>query len=194
MGKAMTVANDFEDIFVHNTALVDEGAIIGNGTKVWHFTHILPGAHVGKNCTIGQNVYIAGSVSIGNNCKIQNNVSLYDGVSLEDDVFCGPSCVFTNDYLPRAYSDSDWTILPTEVKKGASIGANATIVCGNTIGEYALVAAGAVVTKNVPSHALVVGVPAKQIGWVCSCGGKLNEQKENRYHCLVCGKTMVIDS
>jgi UDP-2-acetamido-3-amino-2,3-dideoxy-glucuronate N-acetyltransferase len=161
--------------FIHHTAIIDSGATIGDGTKVWHFTHVMPGARIGRDCVLGQNVYVGGAVVMGDGCKVQNNVSLYDGVVLEDDVFCGPSSVFTNDLFPRAHHKRAWEIAPTIVKRGASIGANATVVCGNTIGEHALVGAGAVVTGDVPAYALMVGVPARQIGWVCECGRRLDE-------------------
>lgn len=170
--------------FVHETSVVDEGAIIGDGTKIWHFSHIQGGARIGKDCIFGQNVNVGGEAVIGDRCKIQNNVSVYDGVTLEDNVFCGPSCVFTNDLMPRAHSDQGWEIAPTLVKQGASIGANATIVCGHTIGRYATVGAGAVVTADVPDQALVVGVPARQIGWVCECGRVLDENQS-----CSCGRT-----
>ncbi|MDR2672013.1 MAG: N-acetyltransferase [Coriobacteriales bacterium] len=167
-------------VFIHDTALVDAGAHIGPKTKIWHFSHIQSGAQIGSGCSFGQNVYIANDVRVGNDCKVQNNVSLYDGITLQDEVFLGPSCVFTNDFYPRAHSDSGWQILPTLVKRGASVGANATIVCGNTIGEYALIGSGSVVTHDVPAYALVVGVPARQIGWVCRCGSKLIECQTER--------------
>lgn len=147
-------------IYVHPSSYVDEGAKIGKGTRIWHFCHVQRGASVGDGCTLGQNVYIGENVTVGSRCKIQNNVSVYSGVTLEDDVFCGPSCVFTNDLHPRA-ADEEWECLSTIVKRGASIGANATVVCGNTIGENAMVAAGAVVTRDVPDNVLVAGVPAK---------------------------------
>lgn len=181
-------------VFVHETALIDEGAVLGEGTKVWHFTHISSGARIGKACSFGQNVYVANDVVVGDNCKIQNNVSLYDGVRLDDDVFCGPSCVFTNDFYPRAHSDAGWSVLPTHIARGAAIGANATIVCGNTVGEYALVAAGAVVTRDVSAHALVAGVPARQIGWVCSCGQKLTQKEDKSFACEACGKSYSFES
>lgn len=150
--------------FVHESSYIDEDVEIGEGTKIWHFCHIQKGARIGKNCVLGQNVNISNNVKIGDNVKIQNNVSVYEGVELEDGVFCGPSCVFTNDLMPRAeFPKGSARYVKTLVKHGASIGANATIVCGNTIGEYAMVAAGAVVTKNVPDHTLVVGVPARVI-------------------------------
>ena len=153
--------------FVHESSYIDEDVEIGEGTKIWHFCHIQKGAKIGKNCTLGQNVNVASHVTIGNDVKIQNNVSVYEGVELEDGVFCGPSCVFTNDLTPRArYPKGRENYKNTLVKEGASIGANASIVCGHTIGKYAMVAAGAVVTKDVPDYALVAGVPAVQIGEV----------------------------
>ena len=156
--------------FVHPTSCVDEGTVIGSGTRVWHFSHILKNSIVGKNCIIGQFVSIGPDVMIGNRCKIQNNVSVYKGVTLEDEVFCGPSCVFTNVYNPRAFIERKNEYLPTLVKKGATIGANATILCGITIGKYSLIGAGSVIKKDVPDYAVVVGVPAVQKGWACKCG------------------------
>lgn len=153
--------------FVHESSYVDENVQIGEGSKIWHFCHIQSGARIGKHCSLGQNVNVAGNVTIGNDVKIQNNVSIYEGVELEDGVFCGPSCVFTNDLTPRArYPKGRENYKRTLVKEGASIGANATIVCGHTVGKFAMVAAGAVVTKDVPDYALVAGVPAKVIGKV----------------------------
>ena len=153
--------------FVHPTSIVDNDVEIGEGTKIWHFSHIQSGARIGKNCSFGQNVNVANNVIVGDSCKIQNNVSLYEGVELEDGVFCGPSCVFTNDLTPRAeYPKGRENYKRTLIKRGASIGANATIVCGNTVGKYAMIAAGAVVTKDVPDYALVAGVPARVVGWV----------------------------
>jgi UDP-2-acetamido-3-amino-2,3-dideoxy-glucuronate N-acetyltransferase len=162
------------DYFSHSTAIIDPGAQIGVDTKIWHFTHISGGATIGNSCTLGQNVYIGNEVVLGANVKIQNNVSVYDGVEIHDDVFCGPSMVFTNVYNPRASIIRKHEYKKTIVKRGASIGANATIICGVTIGEYAFVGAGAVVSRNVKPFALVVGVPAKQIGWVDELGYKLN--------------------
>jgi UDP-2-acetamido-3-amino-2,3-dideoxy-glucuronate N-acetyltransferase len=173
--------------FVHETAIVDPGAVVGTGTKIWHFSHVLPGSTVGERCNIGQNVVIGPNVAIGNNCKIQNNVSVYKGVTLEDGVFCGPSMVFTNIYNPRAEIAKMDQVRPTLVKRGATIGANATIVCGTTLGRYSFVGAGAVVTRNVPDHALVLGNPAKQIGWMCACGERLSDELE----CLSCGKRYI---
>ncbi|MEN3040585.1 MAG: DapH/DapD/GlmU-related protein [Bacteroidia bacterium] len=161
--------------FVHPTALIDEDVEIGEGTKIWHFSHILRGSRIGKNCVLGQNVVVGPFVRVGNNCKIQNNVSLYYGVELEDGVLCGPSCVFTNDKYPRAFIERRNEFLQTRVKQGATIGANATIMCGITIGRFAMIGAGAVVLNDVPDHALVVGNPARQVGWVCECGETLKE-------------------
>ena len=155
------------DYFVHESSYIDEDVKIGAGTKIWHFCHVQKGARIGENCSFGQNVNVSNNVIIGNDCKVQNNVSLYEGVELEDGVFCGPSCVCTNDLTPRArYPKGRKGYKRTLIKEGASIGANATIVCGNTIGDYAMVAAGAVVTKDVPAYTLVAGVPAKVIGRV----------------------------
>lgn len=155
------------DYFVHESSYIDENVRIGKGTKIWHFCHIQEGAKIGENCSFGQNVNVSNNVIIGNECKVQNNVSIYEGVELEDGVFCGPSCVFTNDLSPRArYPKGKAGYKRTIIKEGASIGANATIVCGNVIGKYSMIAAGAVVTKDVPDYALVAGVPAKIIGKV----------------------------
>lgn len=165
-----------KDYFVHESSYIDEGAEIGGGTRIWHFCHIQKGARIGSNCSLGQNVNIANNVVIGNGVKIQNNVSVYEGVAIEDHVFLGPSCVFTNDLTPRAkYPKGKENYKKTWVREGASVGANATIVCGHEIGRWAMVAAGAVITKNVPSYALMAGVPAKQVGWVCECGRPLPE-------------------
>ena len=177
------------DYFVHESAFVDSGAAIGKATRIWHFCHVMTGARIGEYCSLGQNVFIAGGVTVGNHVKIQNNVSVYEGVILEDYVFCGPSMVFTNVKTPRsAYprntSEDYETIL---VKHGATIGANATVVCGTTLGEWAFVAAGAVVTKDVPPYALVAGVPARMLGWACECGLALRFDEE-RTTCRACGK------
>jgi UDP-2-acetamido-3-amino-2,3-dideoxy-glucuronate N-acetyltransferase len=161
------------DYFVHESAYVDEGARIGKGTKIWHFCHVLPGAEIGERCNLGQNVVVMPGTRVGNNVKIQNNVSIYEGVTLEDDVFCGPSCVFTNVLTPRSHVSRKNEYALTLVKKGASIGANATVVCGITIGEFAFIGAGAVVTANVPPYGLMVGVPARRVGWMCQCGERL---------------------
>lgn len=160
--------------FAHASAYIDSGARIGEGTKIWHFSHIMPGTVIGPGCNIGQNVVAGPDVTLGSGCKVQNNVSIYKGVTLEDDVFCGPSMVFTNVLNPRAHIRRMDEARPTLVKKGASLGANCTIVCGVTIGRYAFVGAGAVVTKDVPDYALVYGSPAKVRGWVCACGEKLD--------------------
>ena len=162
-----------ENFFAHETAVLDAGVDIGEGTKIWHFTHIMPGSHIGKNCNIGQNVVISPDVILGNNVKVQNNISIYTGVICEDDVFLGPSVVFTNVINPRSAIVRRNNYARTLVKKGASIGANATIVCGHTIGEYAFIGAGTVVTKNVPAYALVVGNPSRQTGWMSEFGHKL---------------------
>ena len=161
------------DYFVHETAIIDQGAQIGNNSKIWHFTHVMGSAHIGQNCNIGQNVYIDKNVTIGNGVKIQNNVSVYANVTIEDDCFLGPSMVFTNVMNPRAFVERKTEFKNTLVKKGCSIGANATIVCGTTLGEYSFIGAGTVVTKDVPNFAMVVGVPAKQIGWMSKHGEKL---------------------
>lgn len=162
------------DYYVHESSYIDENVSIGSGTKIWHFCHVQKGASVGSNCSLGQNVNVSNNVTIGNDCKIQNNVSIYEGVTLEDGVFCGPSCVFTNDLTPRArYPKGHENYKKTIVKEGASIGANATIVCGHTVGKCAMVAAGAVVTKDVPDYALVAGIPAKVIGKVDEYGNIL---------------------
>lgn len=172
--------------FVHPSSFVDEPVDIGQGTKIWHFCHISRGAKIGRNCTLGQNVYVGGRAIIGNNCKIQNNVSVYDLVTLEDDVFCGPSMVFTNDINPRAAFPKGEKWIPTLVRRGASLGANCTILCGITIGRYAFVAAGAVVRRDVPDFALVAGVPAKVIGWMCQCGGRLDFTRRTQTTCQLC--------
>jgi UDP-2-acetamido-3-amino-2,3-dideoxy-glucuronate N-acetyltransferase len=159
--------------FAHPTAVVDEGCEIGEGSKVWHFCHISPGARLGKGCNLGQNVFVAGKVVIGNNVKIQNNVSLYDGVVIEDDVFCGPSMVFTNVLNPRSHVNRKGEYAPTRVGQGATLGANSTIVCGSSIGRFAFIAAGAVVTHDVPDYALVMGVPGRIVGWMSAHGARL---------------------
>jgi len=161
------------DYFVHESSYVDEGAVIGAGTKIWHFSHVMSGAVIGERCNLGQNVVVMPGTRMGTNVKIQNNVSIYEGVELEDDVFCGPSCVFTNVINPRSHVTRKHEYRRTLVKRGASIGANATIVCGSTLGEYVLIGAGAVVKGDIPAYALMVGVPARRIGWVCQCGTRL---------------------
>ena len=182
--KSQTKAEDF---YAHPTAVIDKGCEINGGTKVWHFSHIMSGSKIGKNCNIGQNVFISSETTIGDNCKIQNNVSVYKGVTLEDGVFCGPSMVFTNVFNPRAEIRKMDQIRSTLVKKGATIGANATIVCGITLGRYSFVGAGAVVTENILDYALVVGNPAKQIGWMCECGERLTHKLE----CLSCNRLFI---
>jgi UDP-2-acetamido-3-amino-2,3-dideoxy-glucuronate N-acetyltransferase len=162
--------------FIHESAYVDDGAVIGDDTRIWHFCHINAGAVIGARCSLGQNVVVMPKTRIGNNVKIQNNVSIYEGVELEDDVFCGPSMVFTNVINPRSHVSRKHEYRPTLVRRGASIGANATIVCGATLGEYAFVGAGAVVARDVKPYALVVGIPARQVGWVCACGEKLESR------------------
>jgi UDP-2-acetamido-3-amino-2,3-dideoxy-glucuronate N-acetyltransferase len=169
--------------FAHDSAIIDPGAAIGEGTRIWHFCHVMARARIGAGCVLGQNVYV-GNVTIGAGVKIQNNVSVYDGVTLEDAVFCGPSCVFTNVINPRADVERKDEFKRTLVKRGATIGANATVLCGATIGEYALVGAGAVVRGDVPAYALVVGVPARRLGWVCACAVRLGDDLA----CPACGR------
>jgi len=178
-----------EKAFIHPTAVVDPGAVLGAGAKVWHFCHVMEGAQVGEGCSLGQNVFVARGVVLGRNCKVQNNVSLYEGVTLEDDVFCGPSMVFTNVVNPRSHVVRKSEYRPTLVKKGATLGANATILCGHTVGRYAFVGAGAVVTKDVPDHALVVGVPGRRTGWMCACGVRL--PSSGPLVCPACGARYV---
>jgi UDP-2-acetamido-3-amino-2,3-dideoxy-glucuronate N-acetyltransferase len=173
-------------VTIHPTAIVDEGAQIGDGSRVWHWAHICGSAKIGERCSFGQNVFVGNKVVIGNNVKIQNNVSVYDNVTLEDDVFCGPSMVFTNVYNPRSAVSRKDEYRDTLVKRGATLGANCTIVCGTTIGEFAFIGAGAVITRDVPSHALMVGVPARQRGWMCRCGVGLDGAKGS-VQCTACG-------
>lgn len=174
-----------KDYFVHESSYIDDGAKIGKGTKIWYFCHIQAGAEIGENCSLGQNVNVSNNVRIGNGCKIQNNVSVYEGVELEDYVFCGPSMVFTNDLTPRAkYPKGREGYMKTLLKTGASVGANATIVCGNTLGKWCMIGSGAVVTGDVKDHALMAGVPTRQIGWVCECGTVLKEDLK----CSYCGR------
>lgn len=186
-----------EEYYKHESAFVEEDTEIGEGTNIWHLVHVREGASIGKNCNLGKDVYVGTDVEIGNNVKIQNGVSVYQGVTVEDDVFLGPHMTFTNDLYPRATSDG-WDIISTLVKKGASIGAHATIISGITVGNYSMVGAGAIVTKDVPDFALVVGNPAKINGFVCYCGEKLKEiEKETDdsvvYSCSECGKEVEID-
>lgn len=164
------------EYFVHETSFVDDDVEIGEGTRIWHFSHVLKGARIGKNCSLGQNVNVGNNVHIGDGCKLQNNVSVYEGVELEDYVFCGPSMVFTNDLTPRAkYPKGSAGYKKTVLHTGATVGANATVVCGHELGEWCMIAAGAVVTKDVVPYALMAGVPAQRIGWVCECGNVLDE-------------------
>jgi len=179
-----------KNYYAHETTCIDDGCTIGQGTKIWHFSHIMTGSKIGERCNIGQNVVISPGVTIGNGVKIQNNVSLYTGVIVEDDVFFGPSCVFTNVINPRAFIERKDEFRQTTVKKGSSIGANATIVCGNDIGRYALIGAGAVVTKDVPDYALVIGTPARVIGFVCQCAERLGFSGETAL-CASCGKKYI---
>lgn len=174
--------------YVHPSAVIDDGATIGAGTRVWHFVHVMAGAEIGQDCVFGQNCFI-GNVMIGNGVHIQNNVSVYDGVTLEDHVFAGPSCVFTNVINPRSELNRKDQLRPTLVKRGATIGANATIICGATIGRYAFVGAGAVVSGDVADYALVLGVPARRVGWMCSCGERLPTTTDQRPSCASCGAT-----
>ncbi len=171
--------------FVHESSLVDKGARVGQGTKIWHFSHINSGARIGKDCVIGQNVFVGAKSVIGNGVRVQNNVSIYEGVILEDFVFCGPSMVFTNVINPRSFLSRKHEFKKTLVKKGATIGANATIICGNTIGRYAFLGAGTIITKNVPDYGLVVGNPGRLIGYMCECGLRL-KFKGSRATCSVC--------
>lgn len=183
-----------DNYFAHPSAIVDEGCVIGEGTKIWHFSHIMPGCVIGSHCNIGQNVVVSPKVILGNNVRIQNNVSVYEGVICEDDVFLGPSMVFTNVINPRSAVSRKHEYLKTLVKKGASIGANATIVCGNEIGEYAFIGAGAVVTKPVPAYALVVGNPARQTGWMSEYGHKLQFGGDGKAICPESGQEYLLEN
>jgi UDP-2-acetamido-3-amino-2,3-dideoxy-glucuronate N-acetyltransferase len=182
------------EFFAHSTAIVDEGCQVGDGTKIWHFSHVMPGCVIGNNCNIGQNVVVSSKVILGNNVRVQNNVSIYEGVICEDDVFLGPSMVFTNVINPRSAVSRKHEYLQTLVRKGASIGANATIVCGNEIGEYAFIGAGAVVTKPVPAYALVIGNPARQTGWMSEYGHKLQFDANGKAVCSESGEEYVLSN
>jgi len=171
--------------FIHPTAIIDPGAVIGDGTRIWHFCHVMPGAVIGDGCNLGQNVFADNNTRIGNGVKIQNNVSVYNGVTLEDDVFIGPSVVFTNVINPRSFVERKTEFRPTLVKKGASIGANATVICGIVIGEFAMIGAGAVVTGNVPAHAVMIGNPARQTGWISDTGINLELDEKGKAFCNV---------
>jgi len=173
--------------WVHPTAVVDEGAVLGEGTRVWHFAHVSAGAHIGERCVLGQNVFIGRGVRIGNGVKVQNNVSVFEGVEIHDDAFLGPSCVFTNVLNPRAFIERKTEFKPTHVGRGATIGANATIVCGHDLGAYCLVGAGSVVPRGVAAHALVVGNPARPLGWVCVCATRLASDP-GEHACGACGR------
>jgi UDP-2-acetamido-3-amino-2,3-dideoxy-glucuronate N-acetyltransferase len=177
---------------VHPTAIVDPGAAIGEGTRIWHWVHICGGARIGGGCSFGQNVYVGNDVVIGENVRVQNNVSIYDSVTLENDVFCGPSMVFTNVVNPRSHVSRKHEYRRTVVKKGATIGANATVICGHNIGRYAFIGAGAVVTSDVPDYALMLGVPARRVGWICQCGERLTETGGDA-KCAACGAAYRID-
>ena len=182
--------------FIHESAYVDDGAVIGDDTKIWHFCHVMPGAVIGERCSLGQNVVVMPGTRMGSNVKVQNNVSIYEGVELEDDVFCGPSMVFTNVINPRSHVSRKTEYRRTLVRRGASIGANATIVCGVELGAYAFVGAGAVVTADVKPYALVVGVPARHIGWMCQCGERLaigGLDGSGRFVCAACGSAYRLD-
>jgi UDP-2-acetamido-3-amino-2,3-dideoxy-glucuronate N-acetyltransferase len=175
---------------IHPSAIVDSGAVIGDSTRIWHWVHISGGARIGSKCSFGQNVFV-GNVIIGNGVKVQNNVSIYDGVEIEDDVFCGPSMVFTNVINPRSHVVRKHEYRKTLVRKGATIGANATVLCGNTIGQFAMIGAGAVVTKNILDYALMIGAPARRIGWMCQCGIKITG--EGNIACSACGSRYFVD-
>lgn len=178
--------------FVSKTAIVEKSAVIGEGTQIWHFSHVMKGAQIGKNCKLGQNTFVADGAIIGNDVKIQNNVSVYSGITLKDGVFCGPSAVFTNVKTPRSLYPVYKKYAKTLVKTGASIGANATIICGVTIGRHAFIGAGSVVTKDVPDFSLVYGNPAKFQGWICQCGQKLIKVKNNNYICKKCKQKYIL--
>lgn len=179
---------------IHPSAIVDDGAEIGDGSRVWHFVHVCGKAKIGKNCSLGQNVFVGNDVTIGNNVKVQNNVSVFDAVRIEDDVFCGPSMVFTNVYNPRSAIVRKDEYRETFVRKGASLGANCTIVCGSTVGEYAFVGAGAVINRDVAPYALMVGVPARRVGWMCQCGVQLPKARLGEVSCTACDRTYRLEA
>jgi UDP-2-acetamido-3-amino-2,3-dideoxy-glucuronate N-acetyltransferase len=185
--------SDKPSYFSHESSYVDDGSVVGEGTKIWHFSHVMTGARIGRRCNIGQNVVVSPDVTIGDNVKIQNNVSVYTGVILEDDVFCGPSMVFTNVVNPRSHVSRKDEYRQTLVKRGATLGANSTIVCGHSIGRYAFIGAGAVVTRDIPDYALVLGNPARVVGWMCECGVKLVScaAMPERARCSACGAEYV---
>lgn len=186
-------ASNPSPVFIHPTAIIDEGAQIGAGSKIWHWVHVCGGARIGQNCSLGQNVFVSNGAVLGNNVKLQNNVSVYDGVTLEDDVLCGPSMVFTNVINPRSHISRKHEYQTTRVRRGASIGANATIVCGIEIGRYAFIGAGATVTRDVPDFALMAGVPSRRIGWVCQCGVKLPQpDADGHANCPACQDAYLI--
>lgn len=186
--------SDQKNYFAHETAVIDEGCEIGKGTKIWHFSHLMPNCKLGENCNLGQNVVVSPDVVLGNNVKVQNNVSIYTGVTCEDDVFLGPSMVFTNIVNPRSALVRRGSYVRTLVKKGASIGANATVVCGHDIGEFAFIGAGAVVTKEVPAYALVIGNPARQVGWMSEYGHRLHFNENNKAVCPESNETYVCEN
>lgn len=177
---------------IHPTAVIDNGTHIGKGTRIWHHAHVIHGSNIGEDCVLGQNVCVGPDVKIGHRCKIQNNVSVYTAVTLEDEVFCGPSCVFTNVINPRAFLERKDEFKPTLIRRGATIGANATILCGVTVGRFAMIGAGAVVLEDVMDYALMVGVPARKVGWVCKCGTTLTTDIES-LRCRSCGNTYLLD-
>jgi UDP-2-acetamido-3-amino-2,3-dideoxy-glucuronate N-acetyltransferase len=189
------MSDETKKFFAHESAYIDEGAVIGEGTKIWHFCHVMGGAKIGRNCSFGQNVVVHATTVVGDGVRVQNNVSLYDAVVLEDDVFCGPSMVFTNVINPRSHTPRKHEYMTTLVRQGASIGANATVVCGNTVGRHAFVGAASLVTHDVPDHALVFGVPARLQGWMCTCGVRLplgtEPEREEKGVCDECGRRFI---
>ena len=178
---------NFPGVTIHESAYVDEPCVIGKGTKIWHFSHVMKNCRLGENCNLGQNVVISPDVTLGRNVKVQNNVSIYTGVEIEDDVFCGPSMVFTNILIPRSEIVRRNEYVKTIIRKGATMGANSTIICGTEVGRYSLIGSGAVISKDVPAYALMVGVPAKRIGWACRCGNTLPKAADGKLKCKDCG-------